>query len=137
MMMIALTQICKPYTVLELESFLSYRLFLTWFCNAVRELSIDKAIIGTVIDTKTFLSRHSTRYKIQILENHHSDWARGLETRIIVTGFIVYLMNVPVVGGLQLTLSSSEAEYVPILNAVGECKFTFNYCKGLELKLIF
>jgi len=50
-----------------------------------------------------------------------SDWDGDPETRIIVTGFIVYLLNVPVCWHSKAqkgeTLLSSKAEYVTILEA--------------------
>ena len=51
-----------------------------------------------------------------------NDWAGDAETRIIVTGFIIYLLGVPICwrskGQKGVTLSSSEAEYVAISEAV-------------------
>jgi hypothetical protein len=53
-----------------------------------------------------------------------SDWAGEAETRISVTGFIIYLLGVPICwrskGQKGVTLSSSEAEYVAISEAVKE-----------------
>ena len=80
--------------------------------NAVRELSkcMDKATFGTyqemlcvikfVLDTKyiclniqpNFDSKNS--WKLKVFSD--SDWAGDPETRINVTGFIVYFQNVPV-----------------------------------------
>jgi hypothetical protein len=58
-----------------------------------------------------------------------SDWAGDPETRISVTGFIVYLMGVPVSWRSKaqrgVTLSSSKAEYVAISEAVKEIKFMY------------
>jgi hypothetical protein len=58
-----------------------------------------------------------------------SDWAGDPETRISVTGFIVYLMGVPVSWRSKaqrgVTLSSSKSEYVAISEAVKEIKFMY------------
>jgi hypothetical protein len=85
-------------------------------CNVVRELSkcMDKATIGTylemlrvvkfVIDTKTFCLKICPERKIKGWCLHvfcDGDWAGDSEKRISVTGFIVYLMNVPVFFGDQ------------------------------------
>jgi hypothetical protein len=56
-----------------------------------------------------------------------SDWAGDPETRISVTGFIVYFQNVSVRGCSKaqrgVTLSSSEAEYVAMSETVKEIRF--------------
>jgi hypothetical protein len=58
-----------------------------------------------------------------------SDWAGDSETRISVAGFILYLMNVTVCWRYKaqkgVTLLSSEAEYVAMLEAVKEVKFIY------------
>jgi hypothetical protein len=58
-----------------------------------------------------------------------SYWAGNSETRISVTWFILYLMNIPVCWRSKaqkgVTLSSSEEEYVTILDAVKEIKFIY------------
>ena len=112
--------------------------------NVVRELSkcMDGATIGTylellrvikfVLDTKNF----GLKIRPKIAEKSwnlnvfcDSDWAGDPETRISVTGFIVYLMGVPVSWRSKaqrgVTLSSSEAEYVAISEAVKEIKFMY------------
>ena len=65
-----------------------------------------------------------------------SDWAGDPETRISVTGFIVYLMGVPVSWRSKaqrgVTLSSSEAEYVAISEAVKEIKFMYFLLQDIE-----
>jgi hypothetical protein len=67
-----------------------------------------------------------------------SDWAGDSETRISVTGFILYLMNVPVCWRSKsqkgATLSSTEAEYVAMSEAVKEVKFIYSYFVILALK---
>jgi hypothetical protein len=70
-----------------------------------------------------------------------SYWAGNSETRISVTGFILYLMNVPVCWRSKsqkgVTLSSSEADYVSMSEAVKEVKFIYNLLRdiGIEVKL--
>jgi hypothetical protein len=83
----------------------------TDLCNVVRELAkyMDKATIGTylemlrvvkfVIDTKNICLQIRPEFKgknwsLRVFCD--SDWARDSETRISVTGFILYLINVPV-----------------------------------------
>jgi hypothetical protein len=70
-----------------------------------------------------------------------SDWANDSETRISVTGFILYFMNLPVCWQSKsqkgVTLSSSETEYVAMSEAVKEVKFIYYLLHdiGTEVKL--
>jgi hypothetical protein len=54
----------------------------------------------------------------------NSNWAGDAETRISVTGFIIYFFGVPFCWRSKaqkgVTISSSEAEYVAISEAVKE-----------------
>jgi hypothetical protein len=58
-----------------------------------------------------------------------SDWAGDSQTRISVTGFILYLMNVPVCCQSKsqkgVTLSSSDAEYVVMSEAEKEVQVIY------------
>jgi hypothetical protein len=113
-------------------------------CNVVRELAkcMDKATKGTyletlrvvkfVIDTKFVCLQIKPKFKgknwsLRVFCD--SDWAGDYETRISVTGFILYLMNVPVYlrskSQKGVTLSSSEAEYVAMSEAVKEVMFIY------------
>ena len=125
--------------------------------NAVRELSkcMDRATYGTykemlrvikfVLDTKNFCLKiqpnfdSKNSWKLKVFSD--SDWAGDPETRISVTGFIVYLQNVPVCWRSKaqrgVTLSSSEAEYVAMSEAVKEIRFIYFILKdiGIEVEL--
>jgi hypothetical protein len=115
---------------------------------------MDKATKGTylemlrvvkfVIDTKNFCLQIKPEFKgknwsLQVFCD--IDWAGDSETRISVTGFILYLMNVPVCWRSKsqkgVTLSSTEAEYVAMSEAVKEVKFIYYLlCDiGIEVKL--
>jgi hypothetical protein len=115
---------------------------------------MDKAAMGTyfemlrvvkfVIDTKTFCLKIRPENKIKNWSLHafcDSDWAGDSEKRISVTGFIVHIMNVPVCWRSKaqrgVTLSSSEAEYVAISEAVNEIKFIYYLLReiGVEVNL--
>jgi hypothetical protein len=125
-------------------------------CNVVRELAkcMDKATKGTylemlrdvkfVIDTKKFCLQIKPEFKgknwsLQVFCD--SDWADDSETRISVTGFILYLMNVPICWRSKsqkgVILSSSEAVYVAMSEAVKEVKFIYYLLRdiGIEVKL--
>jgi hypothetical protein len=70
-----------------------------------------------------------------------SDWVGDSEKRISVTGFIVYLMNVPVCWRSKaqrgVTLSRSKAKYVAISEALKEIKFIYHLLRkiGIEFNL--
>jgi hypothetical protein len=79
-------------------------------------------VIKFVIDTKTFSLNVQPR-----LDNNlgwdlkifcDSNWAGDTERRVNVTGFIIYLLNVPIcwrsMSQKGVTLSSTEAEYAAI-----------------------
>jgi hypothetical protein len=125
-------------------------------CNVVRELAkcMDKATKGTylemlrvvkfVIDTKNFRLQIRPEFKgknwsLRVFCD--SDCDGYSETRISVTGFILYLMNVPVCWRSKLqkdvTLSSTEAEYVAMSEAVKDVKFIYYLlCNiGIEVEL--
>jgi hypothetical protein len=57
------------------------------------------------------------------------------------SGFEIYLLNVPVYWLSKeqrlLTLSSSEAEYMAIMEATKEIKFMVIFSRTLDCKLIF
>jgi hypothetical protein len=67
-----------------------------------------------------------------------SDWAGDSERRISVTGFILYLMNVPVFWRSKAqkgdTLSSSEAENVVMSKAVKEVKFIYYLLRDIGIE---
>jgi hypothetical protein len=112
--------------------------------NAVRELSKSmdganmaaykelKRVIKFVLDTKTMGLKMNPKINTDISEwdivvYTDSDWAGDKETRISVTGFIVFLLNVPILwkskGQRSVSLSSSEAEYFALSEAAKEIKF--------------
>jgi hypothetical protein len=70
-----------------------------------------------------------------------SDFASDRETRISITGFILYLLGVPISWKSKaqkgVTLSSSEAEYVALSEAAKEIKFVYQILRsmGVNVKL--
>jgi hypothetical protein len=61
------------------------------------------------------------------------------ETRISVTGFVINLLDVPVCWCSKsqkgVTLSSTEAEYVAISEAIKEVKFVYYLLSDLHIKV--
>ena len=123
--------------------------------NIVRELSkcMDSAswgsyqellrVIKFVDDTKSFGLKVKPRLNDDLEWNLKtfcdSDWAGDPETRISVTGFIIYLLDVPVCWRSKsqkgVTLSSTEAEYVAISEAVKEVKFIYYLLRDFHIKV--
>jgi hypothetical protein len=68
-----------------------------------------------------------------------SDWAGDPETRVSVTGFVIYLLEVPVCWRSNsqkgVTLSSTEAEYVATSEAVKDVKSTYYLFYNFQIKV--
>ena len=70
-----------------------------------------------------------------------SDWAGDKDTRISVSGYVIFLLGVPVSwkskGQRSVTLSSSEAELVALSEAAKEIKFIVQILlsMGIPVKL--
>jgi len=68
-----------------------------------------------------------------------SDYASDKETRVSVTGYILFLMGVPIVwkskAQRSVTLSSSEAEYVALSEAAKEVKFVYQLLTSIGIKV--
>jgi hypothetical protein len=122
-------------------------------CKVLRELCkcMDGVTMGTYLEllrvTELFLDTKIFCLKIQAkFENKNwnlnifcrSDWAGDPET---VTGFIAYLMNVPVywrsTAQRGVTLLSSEAKYVAISKSFKEIRFmNFLLCDfGIDVEI--
>ncbi len=126
--------------------------------NAVRELSkvLDGPspaaykellrVIKYVLDTKGLAIKVKPLSLGELVEwlivvFSDSDFAGDKETRISISGFVLYLMGVPISwrskGMRSVTLSSSEAEYVALSEAVKEIKFVYQLLvmMGIPVKL--
>jgi len=124
--------------------------------NAVRELS--KSVSGAteyawkelmrtiryVLDTKELglkMKIGSTDDLWDIMVYTDSDYAGDRDTRVSVTGYIMYVRGVPVCwkskGQRSVTLSSTEAEFVALSEAVKEIKFVVQVMEsvGMEVRL--
>merc|ERR1712139_32645 len=125
--------------------------------NPVRELSkvLDgaspaafkemKRVIRYVIDTEDWALKIFPKidedgiWRIVVFSD--SDYATDPETRISVSGFVLYVCGVPVSwasrGQKSVTLSSTEAEYVALSEAAKEVKFVYQLMTeiGIEVKL--
>ena len=122
--------------------------------NVVRELSkcMDGAshaaykemlrVMKFVLDTKEYclkLQPINETKNWNLVSYCDSDWAGDAETRISVTGFIIYLLGVPICwrskGQKSVTLSSSEAEYIAISEAVKEIRFIYYLLDSIGIKV--
>ena len=122
--------------------------------NSVRELSkvMDKPtiagykemkrVIKYVLDTgdKGLLIHPKEVEGEWILQIYSdSDYAGDQETRISVAGYILYLCEVPISwkskGQKSVSLSSAEAEYVAISEAVKEIRFVYQVLESMEIEI--
>jgi hypothetical protein len=105
-------------------------------------IAIASLHLGVVMDTKNFCLQIRPEFKgknwsLRIFCD--SEWAGDSKTRISVTGFTLYLINVPIC--LQskpqkgVTLSSSEAEYMAMSEAVKEIRFIYYLLRDIGLKV--
>jgi hypothetical protein len=100
-------------------------------------------VIKFVIDTKIFGLKvqpkldNNLGWDLKIFCD--SDWAGDPETRVSVTGFIIYLLNVPICWRSKsqkgVTLLSTGAEYVAISEAIKELKFIYYLLNDLHFKV--
>ena len=121
--------------------------------NSVRELSkcIDKGnqavytemkrVIKFVLESKDFglkvCPEITKNYKLEVFVD--ADWAGDLDTRLSVSGFVMFLNGAIVNWRLRaqqnVTLSSRESKYVSLSDCVKEIKFIDMLCKGLKIEL--
>ena len=69
----------------------------------------------------------------------NSDYAGDKETRISVTGYILFFMGVPIIwkskSQRSITLSSSEAEYVALSEAAKYIKFVYQLLQSIGVSV--
>ena len=125
-----------------------------FIANVVRELSrcMDSSTMATYKEglrvTKFVLDTESYWLKIEPKANKedwdlvvysNSDRAGDMENRISITGSIIYLLGVPICwrskGQKGVTLSSSEAEYGAMSEAVKEIRFVYNFLESLGISV--
>jgi hypothetical protein len=100
-------------------------------------------VIKFVIDTKTFGLKvqpkldHNLGWDLKIFSD--SDWAGDPDARVNVTGFIIYLLSVPICCRFKsqkgVTLSSKEAKYFEIFEVIKELKFIYYLLFYLHIKV--
>jgi hypothetical protein len=122
--------------------------------NVVRELSkcMDSATMAAykemlrvtkfVLDTESYclkIEPKASEENWDLVVYSDSDWAGDTENRISITGFIIYLLGVPICwrskGQKGVTLSSSEAEYVAMSEAVKEIRFVYYLLESLGISV--
>ena len=105
-----------------------------------------RRVIKFVLDTKEYGLR--VEPKVEELDKSwnitvfaDSDYAGDTDTRISVTGFCIFLLGVPIVwrskNQKNVTLSSSEAEFVALSEAVKEIKFIVQVLESIGVKVKF
>jgi hypothetical protein len=95
-------------------------------------------VVKFVLDTKYYCLKLNPVFEDEEWDSvscSNRDWAGNPETRISVTGFIVYLLGARICwrskGQKGVRLSSSEDEYVAMLEAIKEIRFTYFLLKGM------
>ena len=125
--------------------------------NAVRELSksMDYATIEAFEEMRrvmTFvIQTKSCGLKLQpspLTEKQEwsmtvytdSDWAGDKTSRRSISGYIIFLMNCPIIWKSKqqssVTLSSTEAEYVALSEAAIEIKFIYQVLQSMGIKVM-
>jgi hypothetical protein len=122
--------------------------------NPVRELSKSmdcaseasfkemKRVIKFVLDTRQYglklqpsLLGDDKEWSITVYSD--SDWAGDKETRRSISGYIIFVMNCPILWRSKqqdsVTLSSTEAEYVALSEAAKEIKFVYQVMVSLGI----
>ena len=122
--------------------------------NATRELSkgMQKAnkaawkellrVIKFVLDTKDYglkIDPVLINGKWIIIVYCDADWAGDRQTRISISGFILFFCGVPVLwrsrAQRNITLSSGESEYVSLSDAAKEIKFIYMLLESMGIKV--
>ena len=123
--------------------------------NCTRELSkvLDGAtvsaykemirVIKFVVSTKEwglkFCPKFEDGKKWTLTMYTDSDYGGDKETRISVTGYILFFMGVPIIwkskSQRSITLSSSEAEYVALSEAAKDIKFAYQLLKSIGIEV--
>jgi len=99
-------------------------------------------VIKYAIDTKDRglkLRQEDTDDKWRIKAYSDADFTGDKETRISVTGYIIYFMNVPICwhshGQKGVTLSTTEAEYVACSEVVKEILFILYLLRHMKIEV--
>ena len=123
--------------------------------NCTRELSkvLDGAtasaykemirVIKFVVSTKEWGLKFSPTFekdkKWKLTMYTDSDYGGDKETRISVTGYILFFMGVPIIwkskSQRSVTLSSSEAEYVALSEAAKDIKFVYQLLRSIGIEV--
>ena len=87
-------------------------------------------VVKFVLDSKLFCLKMEPKKEEDdwnLMVYSASDWAGNPENRISITGFIIYLLGVPICwrskGQKGVTLYSSEADYVAVSETVKDISF--------------
>ena len=123
--------------------------------NAVREMSkvLDKPTVAAYKEMKRVIkfvldtAAYGLKLKPTGLNDDHwtmeaytdSDWAGDKDNRRSVSGFIIYILGVPISWRSRqmrsVVLSSSEAEYVSLSEAAKEIKFIYQILMSMGMKV--
>jgi Reverse transcriptase (RNA-dependent DNA polymerase) len=99
-------------------------------------------VIKFVLDTKEYclkLAPELENEEWDMVSYSDCDWAGNPDSRISVTGFVIYLLGAPICwrskGQKGVTLSSSEAEYVAMSETVKQIRFIYYLLPGMGVQI--
>jgi hypothetical protein len=99
-------------------------------------------VMKFVLDTKQYCLTMQTVDEGKdwdLISHCDSDWTGDAETRISVTGFVIYLLRVPICwrskGQKGMPISSSETEYVALSEAVKEHRFIYSLLESIGMNI--
>jgi hypothetical protein len=130
--------------ILVLKLVISFKNYQnTWILQTWGTYSQILRVIKFVIDTKACYSKVQPKLDYNIGWNLKRfcdrNWAGDLETRVSVTGFIIYLLNVPICWRFKsqkgVTPLSTETEYISMSKAVKEVNFVYYLPCNIHIKV--
>jgi len=102
--------------------------------NRVIKYALDTQNIGLKLKPK---DNDNKQWELEAYSD--ADFAGDKETRLIITGYVVYFINVPVCwhshGKKSVKLSTTEAEYVACSEVVKEILFILHLLRHLQVKV--
>jgi hypothetical protein len=97
-----------------------------------------KFVLNTKLYSLKLQSKHESE-EMDLVSNCNSNWARDPESKISVTGFIIYLLEIPICSRSNaakgVTLYSSEAEFVTTSTAVEEFCYIFHLFRSMFIEV--
>ena len=105
--------------------------------NRIIKFVLDTSDYGLKIDPESNENEKLNKWNLKVYTD--SDYAGDKDTRISVTGYVLFLLNVPILwrskAKRSVTSSSSKGEYVVLSQAVKDVKFVVQLLKLIGVKV--